>query len=185
MRTILIDPVANTVTEHTLPDSGKGNLHSFYDVLNCDLVDYVSLGNNVDLWVDDEGALKDAAERGYFVVHNMGRGHRLIAGRGLVVGHDEDGNSTSIPDRVTVDMIKRHILFFHPNDVAQAVDLMDQITSLNGWVESREDLAARQSEMVLIMEKAVHYATINPNAKPAPAKASQTHAPTGWCWIEN
>jgi hypothetical protein len=182
MRTILIDPVANTVTEHALPDSTEGNLQSFYDVLNCDLVECITLGDGVDLWLDEEGALKEAPDRGYFVVHNMGRGHRLLAGRGLVVGHDGEGNSASLPDYITVDLIKRSILFYQADEQETALSLMDEVMELNGWVSDEQDLLARQSSMAGIMEKAVHFATVNPYEKPktTPTRTSQTDARKGW-----
>jgi hypothetical protein len=69
--------------------SVQPELKHFYDAIECDCVDMVSLPGNLILVVDDEGMLKatdgilaSKVHRGYFVLlDNNGAARNLIAGR--------------------------------------------------------------------------------------------------------
>ncbi|TKD50565.1 DUF3846 domain-containing protein [Sphingomonas baiyangensis] len=89
MRAILIDPVAETVTE---TDVAEG-LAALKAALQCQWIDIRSVGKDragrpVDLICDDEGRLIDGQR-----CFQMGA--LLIAGRGLLLSHDDEGATTA------------------------------------------------------------------------------------------
>jgi hypothetical protein len=57
-------------------------LQPLYDMIGCDLVDLVHLGDD-DLFVDDEGLLKARPESPFFRIGDV-----TLAGNGVIVGCD-------------------------------------------------------------------------------------------------
>lgn len=55
-------------------------------------------GKAFDLWIDDEGALKDDDEITAITLSPSGHACELILGRILVANHDEEGNTTGLSD---------------------------------------------------------------------------------------
>lgn len=101
MRAILIDPFAKTVTEI---DIDKANvLAGLYAAMQCDLVDVVRY-NNLDVWVDDEGLMKDGQK--FFKMIN---GHQPLAGRAVIMESDDEGDS--IATTVSVDAVYGFTMF--------------------------------------------------------------------------
>jgi hypothetical protein len=111
LRAILIDSHRQLVME--VPVTG---LKEIYAHLGCDLIDkgleFETPWGIETLYIDDEGLLKDETE--FFEVLGTGRG---FAGSGLIVGTDEDGESTDC--RLSVDSVADRILFLE-RDQAQA-----------------------------------------------------------------
>jgi Domain of unknown function (DUF3846) len=99
---ILIDPFAKTVTMVEVVH----DLSAYYKLLDCDLVDVIRLTPHVDLWIDDEGLLKEPPNQAYFY---LGDYPSPIAGRALLLGHDKEGNSRSL--RTTEEEIVAHVMF--------------------------------------------------------------------------
>ena len=83
MKGILINPFDETIKEVSI----LGNLEDIYLLTECSTFDVVALSETDDLYVDDEGLLKDNR---YFTIYG-----KPIAGRGLIMGHDVEGNSIS------------------------------------------------------------------------------------------
>ena len=82
MRVILINPFDETVKEAVY----GGDYREIYNLIDCRTFDVVSLSNADDLYVDDEGLLKD--ENRYFSWSG-----RNFAGMGLIMGHDDEGET--------------------------------------------------------------------------------------------
>lgn len=86
MKAILINVHNRTVTEVDIDDG----LDSLYKMLNVRVVEIARndllRGQDV-LYVDEEGLLKDN------LFFDIDGGYQSIAGNGLIVGTDEDGNS--------------------------------------------------------------------------------------------
>lgn len=84
---LLIDPINKKVTEVEFEHS----LDEIYKLINCDTfaVPFI-FSNNDSLFVDDEGLLKDPEH--FFMISEYGR---PIAGMGLILGTDEEGESVS------------------------------------------------------------------------------------------
>lgn len=84
-RGILIDVAALTVKE--VEFSG---LQDMYRLIGCDMVECVGVDRKTDLWVDEEGLLKNDG-KGFFLFKGA---HQPLKGNGLITGGvDEDGNT--------------------------------------------------------------------------------------------
>jgi hypothetical protein len=86
MRGILIDPFTRTVSE--IETSGK--LAEIYELLGVELITAVSLGETQSLFLDDEGLMVPKENQEYW---NWKGSNQPYAGRGLIIGLDNDGNS--------------------------------------------------------------------------------------------
>ena len=82
MRVILINPYNQTIKEAVY----GGDYREIYDLIGCRTFDIVSLSDADDLYVDDEGLLKD--DNRYFSWSG-----RNFAGAGLILGHDDEGET--------------------------------------------------------------------------------------------
>ena len=83
MKAILINPFDETVKEVNI----LGNIEDIYLLTECSTFDVVALSDKDDLYVDDEGLLKDNR---YFTIYG-----KTLAGKGLIMAHDVEGNSIS------------------------------------------------------------------------------------------
>ena len=110
----LIDPESQTVTQVDVCRDEYGSvLKSMYDLLGCSCVDF---GRNClsflpsesedDLWFDDEG-----------LYPNYGFGFQLpgsflLAGRGLILGYNDEGDCiSSTLTQTDVDFLKKSIIY--------------------------------------------------------------------------
>ena len=84
----LIDPFKKDITLVHLP-TGKLELETIYNLVQCATIDMYSLTHDTDLIIDDEGLLVE--EQRFFSIDN-----KVFAGRALIVGAaNEDGHSTT------------------------------------------------------------------------------------------
>lgn len=102
MRGILIDPVEKTVTEIET----AGDLDALYALLDCTTVERVSLGAGQDLWIDEEGLLKDEPGPFFAFEHND---DRPLCGRGVVLSHD--GGGDTIGTKLALEAIENLIVW--------------------------------------------------------------------------
>ena len=105
MRAILIDPFAKEITEVDY----DGDYKKIYDLIDCKTFDVVNVPSGNDgIYIDDEGlyAPKQAWFTYRFNAHPMHKNIQLV-NKALVVGCDEEGDSTETTD--TVNAIKGRI----------------------------------------------------------------------------
>ena len=89
MKGILIDPVARECSVVEVNDDNV--LQSLYDHLGCDTVELCAHQSNGDaIYVDEEGLFKQGLRS--FQVFGA---HQPFFGRGLILGHDRDGNTVA------------------------------------------------------------------------------------------
>lgn len=89
MRAYLVDPYTETVVEITY----NGDYKTIYDHIDCDCFCVAGLNKEGDgVYVDDEGLLTMSERTKFFVTTLY---PQALAGKGLVLGVDEEGNSTS------------------------------------------------------------------------------------------
>jgi hypothetical protein len=87
MKAILIDPFTRTVSEH----NHSGDWRDISKTIRCGLFCVVYLNNMGDtLYLDDEGLY--APDQKYFRLPS--RYPEMLAGRGLILGADDMGDST-------------------------------------------------------------------------------------------
>src|SRR5882724_4597704 len=113
MKAILIDPFTCTVTEV----EHDGELQAIYDLLTHETMqvrtfeavrpDWLA-GRDV-VFVDEEGLLKEPDR--WFVIYGNGQ---PLAGKGLVIGADEDGDTTAVETKLA--MVRRRVVFLELTD---------------------------------------------------------------------
>ena len=110
IKAILIDPFTETVSQVTLVDT---KLQTYYHLLGCDLITIAGLADGVDMILDDEGLLKDSSSQAYF---KMGINSQPFAGKALIVGTDEEGETVSVPENITTEKVFERVIFFKPSE---------------------------------------------------------------------
>lgn len=84
MKGILINPFDETIKEVVVTNDYK----DIYLLIDCSTFDVARLSEDGDLFIDDEGLLKNPTR--YFSWSG-----RVFAGKGLVLSHNEDGDTMS------------------------------------------------------------------------------------------
>jgi len=102
-KAVLIDPYEETVTDIEY----DGHYKSIYPLIHCDTFTVVRLGNDDDLFVDDEGLLKLTPQSKFFKIPAY---PSPLAGYGLIVGCDEEGNAADVNHAAEYYRPKTHFL---------------------------------------------------------------------------
>lgn len=110
IKAILIDPFTETVSNVTLVD---GKLQTLRNLIECEIITMAGLADGVDMILDDEGLLKDSKSQAYF---KFGINSQPFAGKALVVGTDDEGNTVSLPESVTTKKVFERVIFFKPSE---------------------------------------------------------------------
>lgn len=88
----------------TIEDSGAvslfGNedgvhLSEMQDLIGTDIVTVVSLKNNIDMWVDDEGLLKGGNFVNRYIIEDF---QIDLAGNAILLGNDGNGGTVGLDD---------------------------------------------------------------------------------------
>ena len=82
MKAILINPFDQSVSEVDY----NGDYKEIYNLVNCSTFDCVRIDDTNDMYVDDEGLLKNPNR--YFKY-----GQQTLAGMGLILSHNDEGES--------------------------------------------------------------------------------------------
>lgn len=103
MNAYLIDPFARTITEV----EHNGDYREIYKFINASTFDVARLDDGDGMYIDDEGLFKD--EQAFFLHKGYGQ---PLAGKALVLGCDDEGNSTS--PRCTLKDLQQQVQFGVP-----------------------------------------------------------------------
>ena len=88
MKAILIAPFDQSVSEVDY----NGDYKEIYNLTDCNTFDVVSLDDTNDIYVDDEGLLKNPTR--YFRIYSYTPNHLVtLAGKGLILGHNDEGET--------------------------------------------------------------------------------------------
>ena len=109
IKAILIDPFTETVSQVTLVDT---KLQTLKHLIECEIITMAGLADGVDMILDDEGLLKDSEFQAYF---KFGIGSQPFAGKALIVGTDDEGETVSVPENVTTEKVFERVIFFKPS----------------------------------------------------------------------
>jgi len=79
----------------------ENELHAFYDKIGCEMIEFLSLGGNFQLAIDEEGRLRDW-KAGFRLGNAEG-----IAGNGLIVCEKSNGDFTDchLPAGLIAEMV--------------------------------------------------------------------------------
>jgi hypothetical protein len=121
---ILIDPTTETITRvQCSGDLERANdLPGIYELLQCDTIDLVYLRDEPteeSMFIDDNGLLGDLDRQSFFML-----GGRPIAGRGLVLGADSDGES--IGTALSVAEIEQQVEFIDNHTARRRIVAQDE-----------------------------------------------------------
>lgn len=115
MKAFLIDPKAQSITEVDY----SGDHHDIYRLIDASTFDVVRLYRTGDgAYIDDEGLFKD--EQHFWLHCNY---PQPLAGRGLVLGVDEDGETVS--PSVTLEQLREEVFFAVPEEVMAMQALLE------------------------------------------------------------
>jgi hypothetical protein len=159
MKSILISPYDETVSEVVLPEP-----HNYRDInrqIDCDVFTIVQLNENNAMFVDDEGLLKiaddaKAAEtnaRFFLICDESGAPRHLIAGKGLVLANDSEGDSVSTT--MTVDEVRSRVKFLKAENGTQAVALANEVLYSGGVCTTQEEMNAIAVHHESLMQRAM------------------------------
>jgi len=111
MKAILIDAVNKEVKEVQI---GKG-IEEMYKFLNCECFTIASyLPKNDAIFVDDEGLMNGTDS--FFTYEGA---HQPFAGNGLIMGSDDEGESTDC--KVSLDEVKSKSNFYSRYELALGI----------------------------------------------------------------
>ena len=113
-RAILIDPFTETIMEVTMVDT---KLQTIKNLIDCEIIAVAGIGasnqyRGIDLILDDEGLLKDSEHQAYF---KYGIQSQPYAGKALMVATDDEGETVSLPEIITVEKVSEKVIFFKPS----------------------------------------------------------------------
>lgn len=113
MKAILINATKKTIEEVDVPS--ENTLKTWYSLIGCNLVTCAFYINETDsVLVDDEGLLKQPQH--FFTYEGF---HQPLAGSGLVVGCDEEGETTSV--KTTLEEVREKVKFMDIVEVLQYI----------------------------------------------------------------
>ena len=113
-RAILIDPFTETIMNVTMVDT---KLQTIKNLIDCEIITVSGIGTSnqyrgIDLILDDEGLLKDSNHQAYF---KYGIQSQPYAGKALMVATDDEGETVSLPESITVEKVSEKVIFFKPS----------------------------------------------------------------------
>ena len=107
MKAILID-VKNQEVKEVEHDN---TIENIYNHVDCRTFTVVKIDKFNVIFVDDEGLLKENLYFSYSALHHLR--HFELAGNGLILGVDDEGNS--VPTTLTVDEVKDKVSWLPAN----------------------------------------------------------------------
>lgn len=127
----LIDPEAKTVT-HVNYDLATG-IDGIYKLIGADPFAVVQIEKRDAIYVDDEGLLRNPR---YFFKY-LGY-HQPLAGKGLVLGTNEEGDTVSA--KIKYEDLKKRVSFLE-------LSVQDMVvTSGDGWVKTEPVFGPPEAE---------------------------------------
>ena len=112
-KAILIDPTEKTITEVDYDE--LGSYRQIYELIDADLFDVLRLDDGDAIYVDDEGLYN---KQDYFL---YGEYPQPLAGRGLVLGTDEEGET--IAPKISIDTVRQQVRWW--KNVAGHEDIVE------------------------------------------------------------
>jgi len=114
-KAILINPTEKTITEVDYDE--LGSYRQIYEFIDADLFDVVRLDDGDAIYIDDEGLY---TKEDMFL---YGDYPQPLAGRGLVLGTDEEGET--IAPKISIDTVRQQVRWWKkvatPEDILEAL----------------------------------------------------------------
>jgi hypothetical protein len=100
MRAMLIDPHEKRITEIEI----EQGIDAMYKAIDAPRFDRAPLCKGIDMWVDDEGLLRSG--QAFFSIAGI---NELMAGKALLLGNNNQGESIGLPDYVEIKDLNRMV----------------------------------------------------------------------------
>ena len=111
MKAFLIDPKLKYIAEVNF----EGDYKEIYKWIEANTFDCVNLNSDADtLYLDDEGLLKRSNY--FWQIEILSNIKSTYAGRGLVLGTDDEGESTDVKT-ITLEQLKKDITFLGEREI--------------------------------------------------------------------
>lgn len=132
IKAILINPFERTVEEVEY----NGDYKHIYTLIDAHSFDVARIDRNDAIFVDDEGLFAAESEDcpQEFFVYLDDDGPRFLAGKGLILGCDSEGESIS--PVVTLDEARYRVRFFRPEHKGVAINQARAMLAMSGTVIS-------------------------------------------------
>lgn len=135
MKAIYIDPTTRTIEQIDC----KGDIYDMYRLLEINCVTVVHVTAKDDLWLDDEGLLKQGDQDYFLWAHEDGAeaGLYVYAGKGLILGHTPDGDTADCC--MSIEAVQHRLRWLDRDDgqaaAEQILSYPPQIMSFDTWEE--------------------------------------------------
>jgi hypothetical protein len=150
-RSLLIDPVAKSVTEIMVPRIDANNhIHKLIGCKGCDRVDF---GNRVMLSIDDFGLSN--VTQGFFVIHVNGVPRHFISGKGVLWAYNAEGETVDLPAGVTPALIRQHVAFVADHHRTAAADLCAETLTRAGITGNPAEFSTQKQRYNEIVRRAM------------------------------
>ena len=147
MRAILIDPFTQTIEEVDY----SGDYKDIYGLIQCDLFTTVYLPNTSDdtLFVDDEGLYVE--NQRFFKIDGF---EQPLAGRGLMLGTDEEGESVDCMS--TVEEVKAIVTWEKEGTQVEASFMVMAFNQMKDVMDADELTDKELLDLLIGEERVLH-----------------------------
>jgi len=147
MRAILIDPFTQTIEEVDY----SGDYKDIYGLIQCDLFTTVYLPNTSDdtLFVDDEGLYVE--NQRFFKIDGF---EQPLAGRGLMLGTDEEGESVDCMS--TVEEVKAIVTWEKEGTQVEASFMVMAFNQMKDVMDADELTDKELLDLLMGEERVLH-----------------------------
>jgi len=147
MRAILIDPFTQTIEEVDY----SGDYKDIYGLIQCDLFTTVYLPNTSDdtLFVDDEGLYVE--NQRFFKIDGF---HQPLAGCGLLLGTDKEGESTDCMS--TVEEVKAIVTWEKEGTQVEASFMVMAFNQMKDVMDADELTDKELLDLLMGEERVLH-----------------------------
>jgi len=147
MRAILIDPFTQTIEEVDY----SGDYKDIYGLIQCDLFTTVYLPNTSDdtLFVDDEGLYVENQK--FFKISGF---HQPLAGCGLLLGTDKEGESTDCMS--TVEEVKAIVTWEKEGTQVEASFMVMAFNQMKDVMDADELTDKELLDLLIGEERVLH-----------------------------
>jgi len=156
MKALLIDSKTQTIQEIQIE-----KFDELYKLIGCELVEAIRLGkaskdgNEITMWVDEEGLLNTTNDSTYFALLNGSKVRCMISGK-AVIACDPEGESSEfseLPDMATPEAASKFIKFIDASKSVEAGDIVNKMLGATTVCFNEHDLLQVQKKNEQIMSE--------------------------------
>lgn len=159
MKALLIDSKTQTIQEIQIQ-----KFEELYKLIGCELVEAIRLGkaskdgNEITMWVDEEGLLNTTNDSTYFALLNGSKVRCMISGKAVIACDPADqledsDDFSELPEMATVEAVSRFVKFIDVTKSKEAGDIVNKMLSATTVCFNEHDLLQVQKKNEQIMSE--------------------------------